>query len=374
MKSKLSILTVLTVCALLLILAGCESAQMTQATEPVVEPQPIEEPAIDIESETEPQLEEPIKVVEPEIVVPKIAEITFENTVHDFGEILNKSKNTCEFKFENTGTGRLEIGNIKRTCGCTVFELSKKDYEPGESGKIKVEYSASSRPGTSMKHLYVPSNAQNNPKVELTIKADIVLKVKASPQILNLTLNKENAGCPPITLTSTDGKPFAITNFHSTNEIITAKFEPNVSASEFVLHPEVDIEKLSKRLNGHISIRLTHPQCNSLGISYRTPPQFQTNPATIIIQSASPTEPIKKKVLVQSNYGGNFEIESVYSEKGSLKLLSQKKLEDGIELEVQIDPPQQARKVRFFTDWLYIQIKGGERVQVHANMWFAKAN
>ena len=31
--------------------------------------------------------------------------ITFEKTVHDFGQVSPGSKNVCEFKFKNTGTG-----------------------------------------------------------------------------------------------------------------------------------------------------------------------------------------------------------------------------------------------------------------------------
>jgi len=356
MKSKLSILTFLAICAILSSQAGCEPTEALQAAEPTNKQQTTEKPA---------------KAPEPKVEQGQ-AEITFDKTIHDFGEILCKSKNTCEFKFKNTGTSELKIKNIKKTCGCTPFELSKRDYLPGESGTIKVKYSASTKPGPALKHIYVTSNAKNKNRVELTIKASIILKVKAEPLSLTLKLNEENANCQPITLKSIDDVPFKITSFNSTNETITAEFDPNTAATEFVLRPKVDIDKLSKRLDGYIDIKLTHPQCKSVNIIYRTPPQFQTNPATIIIQNVSPTESIRRQVLVKSNYGRDFEIESVSSEKGSLRLLSQKKLNEGIQLEVQIDPPPQAKKIRFFTDWLYIQIKGGERLKVHANMWFSK--
>jgi hypothetical protein len=355
MKSKLSLLTILVVYVILSSQTGCESSETLKAAQPAEKLQVTEKSAKTSKNKE------------------KVAEITFESTIHDFGDVLGKSKNAGEFKFENTGNAVLKIGKIKRTCGCTVFELAKKEYEPGEKGVIKVQYSASNRPGSAMKHLYVPSNAKNNPKVELTIKANITLKVKAAPQIITLTLGKENAGCQPITLASTDGVPFKIISFSSSNDTITAEFDPSAEGTEFVLHPKVNIDKLSKRLNGHINIRLTHPQCDTVSVTYTTPAQFQTNPAAIIIQKADPTEKIKKQIVVKSNYGKPFEIESVSSEKGSMKLLSQKKLDEGVELEIQIEPPSQAKKIRFFTDWLYIQIKNGERLQVHANMWFARS-
>jgi hypothetical protein len=49
--------------------------------------------------------------------------ISFEKTVCDLGEVGQDTKNTCEFRFTNTGQGLLKIGNIKRTCGYTVFSF-----------------------------------------------------------------------------------------------------------------------------------------------------------------------------------------------------------------------------------------------------------
>ncbi len=357
MKSKSCILIALIFCAGLSFQTGCESPAAPKPIEPLGK---LHLP--------EKQAEVPETSIE-----QKEAEITFDNTVFDFGDILGKSKNTCEYKFKNTGTGNLEIGDIKSTCGCTAFELSKKSYAPGQSGTIQVEYSASIKPGPTAKHLYVPSNARNNPRVELTVKANIILKVRVEPRRLTLAMDKENAACPPMTLSSIDNKPFRITSFHSTNDVITVEFDPNAAATKFVLQPKVNIEKLSKRLNGHIKIELTHPQCDLVSASYITPPLYKTNPATIIIQNADPTESIRRQVLIESNYGSNFQIESVSSEKGTMQLVGQKYVDKGIELEVQINPPPQAMKTRFFTDRLYVQIKNGVKLQVHASMWFTKA-
>ncbi len=44
--------------------------------------------------------------------------ISFEKTVCDLGDVGRGTKNTCEFKFTNTGQALLKIGKIKRTCGC----------------------------------------------------------------------------------------------------------------------------------------------------------------------------------------------------------------------------------------------------------------
>ncbi|MHC4653917.1 MAG: DUF1573 domain-containing protein [Planctomycetota bacterium] len=79
-----------------------------------------------------------------EISLPRIS---FEKMVCDLGEVGQGTKNTCEFRFTNTGRGLLKIGKISRTCGCTVFKLDKKEYAPNETGTIKVSYTSGKSTG-----------------------------------------------------------------------------------------------------------------------------------------------------------------------------------------------------------------------------------
>ena len=65
-----------------------------------------------------------IQIPEPLKVSPKPApdannlspRISFEKTVCDLGEVGQGTKNTCEFKFTNTGQALLKIGNINQIC------------------------------------------------------------------------------------------------------------------------------------------------------------------------------------------------------------------------------------------------------------------
>ena len=120
--------------------------------------------------------------------------ISFEETVFDLCNVGQGTKNECEFRFTNTGRGLLKIGKISRTCGCTVFQLDKKEYAPNETGTIKVIYTASKSTGTTQKSIYVSTNDKDNPRVKLTVKARIVQMIQVIPQKLELSLRKENAG------------------------------------------------------------------------------------------------------------------------------------------------------------------------------------
>lgn len=291
-------------------------------------------------------------------------EITFEKLIHDFGEIGAGTENTCEFKFTNTGNALLKIGKIKCPCGCTVPTLPKTKYAPGESGTLKITYHASQSPGSITKSCTVPSNDKKKPTVTLTIKAKTVMKVVHRPDRLNLLFKRDNAGCPEITLTSRDGRPFAIKNFKSTGDAITADYDSLVKATKFVLKPKVDIEKLRKGLRGQVEIGLTHPECKNVRVGFDTLAEFKVNPRVVYVRDAEPQKSVKKKVSVLSNYNEDFEVESTSSKKGTVKVLTHKKINNGYEFELQITPPAPEAKRRVFTDMFSVKIKGGQELKV----------
>jgi hypothetical protein len=298
-----------------------------------------------------------------------------EMTLYDFGEVGIRSVNTCHFKFANIGKGLLVIKNIKSTCGCAVPELPKKEYAPGQSGSLEVRYSAPAEEGNIIRHLYVQSNDKKNPEVELVLKAKIVAKVKYEPENLKLSFKEQNAGCPPIKLKSTDGQLFAITSFKSTADCITVDFDPNAKAAEFTLQPKVDIEKLRKTLNGGISIGLTHPQCDQVNLFFGALPAFKINPPTIMILKAQPQSCITREVWVLNNYNEPFEIESVLSQKGMIKLKSQERHDNGYKLVLEITPPVfggAVKKIRLFSDTAYVKIKNGETLEINCRGFFEK--
>jgi hypothetical protein len=299
--------------------------------------------------------------------------IKFDSLVYDFGEVGPSAKNIGEFKFTNAGKGMLEINKVARCCG-VVTRLDKMQYAPGESGTIEVEWNSGPLESTMTKHIVVHSNDPNSPATTLTIKAKVVLKVDWEPKRLKLFLDESNAGCPDITIRSTDNRPFSVKGFKSTGESITAEYDPNVEKTEFVLKPKVDMEKLQENARGRIIISLTHPQGNTATILYSILPKYTVNPPLLIIFNAEPGKPIVRTISVLNNYHKDFEIESLTSENDvvALKILEQKKINYGYQLEVEITPPAASEGKTKFTDSLSVSIKGGEKLPIRCNGYYDK--
>lgn len=365
MKCNFVILTILAMTGSLFFSLGCQ-AQTAEAVKP--------EPAVKTTDTN--AVAESAKVPE----TPEVAEavgsapiITFDRVVHNFGKKNPGSNNNCTFTFTNTGNALLKVEKkITAPCSCTVPELSKQEYKPGESGTLKVKYHASATPGPTSRYLYVHSNDQANPKIKLTIQADIVEKVSTDPKKLSLLLNESNAGCPDITIKSLDGKPFAIKGFKSRPSCVTADFDPSVEDTVFVLKPKVDLENLGRHLKGTVHIDITHPDSKKIVIAYEALPEFKVNPHSIVILKAKQNEPVSRKLWVLSNYNEDFEIESVTSKKGIIKVLGQENLGGRYKFELEITPPAQKTKQRIFSDVLYIKIKDKAQIQVSCKGFYPK--
>jgi len=295
--------------------------------------------------------------------------ITFENIIDDFGQVgVTSSKKVAEFKFTNTGEGLLKIKEIERCCG-VVTKVDKTEYAPGESGVVKAEFQAFQKAGLYMKNIYVNSNDKTKPRLALTIKATVVSKVNYSPKRLRLFLGEENAGCPKIVINSLDNQPFSITGFTSTGGSISADIDSSVEATKFVLSPVVDVERLNDTPKGRINISLTHPEEKTAYITFDMLPKFSTSPPLIIAFNAEPEKPIVRKVSILNNYGGAFEIESVSSPNNAFKVLSQEKIRDGYQLQVEMTPPASEGRT-FFADVLVVKIKGGDELQVVCRVFY----
>lgn len=100
--------------------------------------------------------------------------IVFNKTVHDFGELIQYSAASCQFKFYNKGKAPLILNEISVTCGCTVPSWSRKPVMPGDSGVIVVNY-LTDETGVIDKMVTVFSNATKMP-VTLELNGKVIKK------------------------------------------------------------------------------------------------------------------------------------------------------------------------------------------------------
>lgn len=106
----------------------------------------------------------------------KVAVMTFEKQVHDFGNVTQGEVVEYSFKFTNTGNKDLLIQKAEASCGCTVPEWPKEPIKPGESSYMKVKFDSNGRPeGYTEKELFIQANTNpplvTGPRIQCVIVA-----------------------------------------------------------------------------------------------------------------------------------------------------------------------------------------------------------
>ena len=97
--------------------------------------------------------------------------ISFNEILHDYGNVKPDSDNTAFFIVTNTGKKPLIIESVDASCGCTTPIKPEKPILPGKSDKIKVVFHP--KPGQV---------GEQNKTVTVTANTDprlTVLKIKA---------------------------------------------------------------------------------------------------------------------------------------------------------------------------------------------------
>ncbi|MHC5158686.1 MAG: DUF1573 domain-containing protein, partial [Planctomycetota bacterium] len=309
--------------------------------------------------------------------------IVMTKDVHDFGKIGPATSNKADYEFKNEGQSALLVNRIQSTCGCSKPTLIKDgkrfamplkepvSFEPGELGQIEVTFKSPSRKGKVEKSLYVLSDDPASERTKFSVKAEVIVKVSVEPETVDLKLDVENAGMPDIVVKSTDGQEFSIKSVTQVQKAINIPFDPEVKATEFVLKPEVVIEKLGQSKTGVIQIKTTHPQAGTLMVRYNVKPMYELTNPRFILQNVEPGVAIIRENLIRSNYGKPAEIESIESRNGYMEIEGQQQDGDHIKLTVKITPPAQSDSAkRYITDELTITLKDGHKLTIRCSGWF----
>lgn len=88
----------------------------------------------------------------------KMPKITFEQTSHDFGTLMQGEKVSFTYKFKNTGNATLIISGVIPSCGCTVAQFTQTPIPPGQSGTVSINFNTETKNGMVKSGVVVQAN------------------------------------------------------------------------------------------------------------------------------------------------------------------------------------------------------------------------
>lgn len=110
--------------------------------------------------------------------------LTFASKTQDTGEILDTEDFKVSYLFRNTGAGPLTITQVKPACGCTVPELAKKTYMPGETGSLEVTFDPHGKKGPVARNITIFTDSDTTASETIVLRSLVKPLIVTDPMVL----------------------------------------------------------------------------------------------------------------------------------------------------------------------------------------------
>lgn len=117
-----------------------------------------------------------------------------DNEIFDFGTMDKSGRSSHEFVISNEGQAPLLLIKGKTSCKCTMAKLEQESVMPGESTKIKLEWTARDYLGPFSQEATIQTNDPQRPEIKLKIKGLTTTMLQFIPD--ELVLGRVSAGHP----------------------------------------------------------------------------------------------------------------------------------------------------------------------------------
>jgi hypothetical protein len=195
------------------------------------------------------------------------ARLRFREETWDFGSAFQGEPVVHDFGFRNDGQSPITITEVRTDCSsCTVAELPKRRYAPGEAGAIDVELATSTYYGMIRKGITVVSDDPRRSQVHLTVVGRIKQEVKLSAVGVYIgKLKTGNQLTRAVTLAGIDVKRFRVLGVESDDpEVRITRISPTGQAGgagtyTFALRvgPYAVAKRVKARVTIHTDLRHT---------------------------------------------------------------------------------------------------------------------
>jgi hypothetical protein len=180
----------------------------------------------------------------------------------DLGSVPEDSIAHGTIEFMNGGDSTLIIGTIRTSCGCTVADLKKREYAPGEKGEIDVQFNTKGYSGMARKSVMIYIDQGSPARAEVKLQTNVIALLEIDPSFVNfqdVTLGKQKIHR---SLKLQNNYPDTL----KVKDIETNLSGLDISPRSFVIKPgayqDVDLSILpdkEQRVNGYIDVKVINP-------------------------------------------------------------------------------------------------------------------
>ena len=142
---------------------------------------------------------------------------------------------TAGFEFKNTSDHPVTITTLDTSCSCTLAELEKRTYAPGESGRIEVSFEAGDQVGLQQEYIFVATDEPQAEPVRLLLKVNIPEYLKMEPRMVFWAVGSKPVE-KIITCTAQARQSITLAGAQSTDPEVAAQIETVIPGLQYRIH------------------------------------------------------------------------------------------------------------------------------------------
>ncbi|MCX6923821.1 MAG: DUF1573 domain-containing protein [Verrucomicrobia bacterium] len=212
----------------------------------------------------------PVSPAAPVPVQPTNApKIQFALTTYDFGKVKQGEIVKHDYIFTNTGVATLEILQVKPGCGCTTAGEWDKKVEPGQTGRIPLQFNSSGFGGTVGKSAAVICSDPAQPQITLILSGTVWKPIDINPTILMFQADSEDQTnqTKVVRLVSNVEEPVTLSDITSSNPQFKAEVKEIKPGKEFELLVTAVPPFTGPSAGANLSLKTSSAQASNLNVS-----------------------------------------------------------------------------------------------------------
>jgi hypothetical protein len=234
--------------------------------------------------------------------------IQFAEQVHDFGRINAGEVRKHEFIFTNTGTAALQITEVRPGCGCTTAGAWDKRVEPGQTGRIPLQFNSAGFSGSISKGATVTCNDPTQTNVYLTLKGAIWRPIEITPQSVYFSLPEESVtnDVRVVRIVNNLDAPLVLSEPECTNHTFRAELTTVSPGKEFEVRVSVRPPVEVARPQGTVTLKttLTNTPLLTIPVYAYVQPAISVVPSQVMLP-AGPLNAAMQPTVTIRNTGTN---------------------------------------------------------------------
>ncbi len=232
--------------------------------------------------------------------------------IKDAGTVGKGDKVVHEFAIQNAGDAPLEITDVQAACGCTATTYDRS-IAAGATGKVRVELDTTTFSGPIAKSVTAYTSDPANPKIDLTIRADVQPLLAVRPGYARFIKQApQGVGKVEQMVWSPRGEAFEITKVDSPYSFLKVSYRPandddraavNAPNGGYVVDLALDYATapVGAIAPDRVVLHTTHPRQKVVEIPFSgfIRPPVAVTPPVVDFGDITITEPLKSSIHVQ---------------------------------------------------------------------------